>query len=83
VPRDTPQWIIERRRELGERIADLRTAAGYTQDSLCAVTGLSRSNLQRIESGEADPRFTDLALIADTLNEHVSVLGVTVTPRQQ
>ncbi|MFF9097541.1 helix-turn-helix domain-containing protein [Streptomyces sp. NPDC014802] len=74
MPREIPDWIIERRRELGERIADMRVAAHHTQESLCEATGLSRSNLQRIESGEADPRYGDLLLIADALGTRVSIL---------
>ncbi|MFB7595784.1 helix-turn-helix domain-containing protein [Streptomyces sp. NPDC056160] len=74
MPRDHPDWIIERRRDLGERIADLRSAAHHTQDTLCAATGLSRSNLQRIERGEADIRYSDLLRIAAALDTRVSVL---------
>ncbi|MGP4088025.1 helix-turn-helix domain-containing protein [Streptomyces sp. KR55] len=74
MPRDHPDWIIERRRELGGRIADLRTAAHHTQESFCEVTGISRRTLQRIESGEADPRYSDLLRIAAVLDIRVSVL---------
>ncbi|MFF0792926.1 helix-turn-helix domain-containing protein [Streptomyces spiralis] len=74
MPRDHPDWITERRRELGERIADLRTAAHYTQEAFCEAAGLSRSNLQRIESDEADPRYGDLLRIAAVLDTRVSVL---------
>lgn len=74
MPRDVPNWIIERRRELGDRIADLRTAAHYTQEAFCQATGLTRSHLQRIESGEADPRYGDLLRIAAVLDTRVSVL---------
>ncbi|MFJ4735306.1 helix-turn-helix domain-containing protein [Streptomyces sp. NPDC088770] len=74
MPRDHPDWIIQRRRELGERIADLRTAAHHTQESFCEATGLSRSTLQRIESGEGDPRYSDLLRIAAVLDTRVSVL---------
>ncbi|HET6633710.1 MAG TPA: helix-turn-helix transcriptional regulator [Streptomyces sp.] len=72
--RDHPDWITDRRRELGDRIADLRSAARITQESLCEATGLSRSNLQRIESGQADPRYSDLLRIAAVLDTRVSVL---------
>lgn len=74
MPRDEPDWIIERRRDLGERIADLRAAAHHTQDSFCAATGLSRSNLQRIEAGTVDPRYGDLLRIAAALDRSISVL---------
>ncbi|MCX3064183.1 helix-turn-helix domain-containing protein [Streptomyces beihaiensis] len=75
MPRDTPDWIMQRRRELGERIGNLRAAAHHTQESLCEATGLSRSHLQRIESGEADPRYSDLLKIAQALGKDVSVLN--------
>lgn len=71
---DHPDWITERCRELGERIADLRTAAHYTQLAFCEATGISRSHLQRIESGETDPRYGDLLRIAAVLDTRVSVL---------
>ncbi|WP_416976740.1 helix-turn-helix domain-containing protein [Streptomyces sp. T028] len=74
MPRDNPDWIIERRRELGERIADLRTVAGYTQDTFVEATGLSRSTLQRIERGEGDPRYSELLTIAHVLGRTISIL---------
>jgi transcriptional regulator with XRE-family HTH domain len=74
VPRDNPDWIIDKRRELGERIADLRVAAHHTQESFCEATGLSRSHLQRIESGEADPRYGDLLRIAAALDQSIAAL---------
>ncbi|MGW5973899.1 hypothetical protein [Streptomyces sp. NPDC055186] len=39
MPREHPDWVIERRRELGERIGDLRAAAHHTQESLSEATG--------------------------------------------
>ncbi|MCC9154930.1 helix-turn-helix domain-containing protein [Streptomyces parvulus] len=74
MPSDHPDWIIEGRRALGERIADLRAAAHYTQESFCEATGLSRSNLQRIESGAADPRYSELMRMAAVLDTRVTVL---------
>lgn len=74
MPNDHSDWIIDGRRKLGERIADLRTAAHYTQESFCEATGLSRSTLQRIESGEGDPRYSELMRIAAALDTRVTVL---------
>ncbi|MGV4984485.1 helix-turn-helix domain-containing protein [Streptomyces sp. NRAIS4] len=65
---------MNRRRELGERIGDLRTASCYTQEAFSEATGLSQSHLQRIESGETDARYSDLLRIAAALNQDVSVL---------
>jgi transcriptional regulator with XRE-family HTH domain len=83
VPRDTSEWIIEKRRELGERIADLRVAADHSQESFSEATGLSRRTLQRIESGEADPRYGDLLRIAAVLDQEVSVFGLSWAPPKQ
>ncbi|MFF8406873.1 helix-turn-helix domain-containing protein [Streptomyces sp. NPDC015684] len=63
---------MEKRRELGERIGDLRVAAQHTQESFSEATGLSRRTLQRIESGTADIRYGDLLKIAAVLDEDVS-----------
>lgn len=65
---------MQRRRELGERIADLRAAADHTQESLCEATSLRRSHVQRIESGETDARYSDLLRIAAALDKDVSAL---------
>ncbi|MFI5973485.1 helix-turn-helix domain-containing protein [Streptomyces sp. NPDC051452] len=65
---------MKRRRELGERIGDRRAAAHHTQESFCEATGLSRRHLQRIESGEADARYSDLLKIAKALGTPVSDL---------
>ncbi|MFJ6729969.1 helix-turn-helix domain-containing protein [Streptomyces sp. NPDC091281] len=74
MPRETPEWIIRRRRDLGERIADMRAAAHHTQLSFSAATGISRSALQRIEAGETDPRFGDLLRMASVLDQKISAL---------
>ncbi|MFI0576115.1 helix-turn-helix domain-containing protein [Streptomyces tendae] len=71
---DHPDWIIEGRRALGERIADLRTAAHHTQETFSEATGIPRRTLQRIERGEADPRFSELMRIAAALDTRVTVL---------
>lgn len=80
MPRDFPTWTIERRRELGERIGDLRAAAHHTQDTLCEATGISRSHLQRIEAGQTDVRYSELLLIAAVLNQEFTVFGIPGSP---
>jgi transcriptional regulator with XRE-family HTH domain len=74
VPRDIPEWIIERRRELGDRIRALRLEADHTQEALSEMTGIDRRTLQRIEHGESDPRFGHLLRIAAALSTPVSDL---------
>ncbi|MFF8726007.1 helix-turn-helix transcriptional regulator [Streptomyces sp. NPDC015171] len=65
---------MKRRRELGERIGDLRARAHHTQESLAEATGISRRHLQRIESGEVDARYSDLLKIAAILGTPLSDL---------
>ncbi|MGW3152802.1 helix-turn-helix domain-containing protein [Streptomyces sp. NPDC001089] len=74
MPRDIPEWIIRRRRELGERLSALRRTAGHSQETFAEMTGIDRRTLQRIERGESDPRYGDLLRIAAALDESVSVL---------
>lgn len=74
MPRETPDWIIERRRELGDRIRDLRLDANHTQESFADLTGIDRRTLQRIERGESDPRYGHLLRIAAALNVPVTNL---------
>ncbi|MFH8337716.1 helix-turn-helix domain-containing protein [Streptomyces sp. AM6-12] len=79
MPRDEPEWIMTRRRALGERIGDLRTAAGHSQESFAEATGISRRTLQRIEAGEGDPRYSDLLRIATALDKDMVTLMQTST----
>ncbi|MFD1657022.1 helix-turn-helix domain-containing protein [Streptomyces caeni] len=74
MPRDSPDWIFERRRELGDRIRALRLDANYTQERFAELTGIDRRTLQRIERGESDPRYGHLLRIAAALDIRVTVL---------
>lgn len=63
-----PNWVIDRRRGLGENIARYRRQAGLSQDQLADRIGKERRSVQRYERGERDPSFSDLVLIADGLD---------------
>jgi transcriptional regulator with XRE-family HTH domain len=69
-----PPWVIARRHLLGERIAATRRELRLSQDQLADRIGLERRSIQRYESGERDPRYTDLLLIADALAVPVETL---------
>ncbi|MFF3300984.1 helix-turn-helix domain-containing protein [Streptomyces sp. NPDC002908] len=62
-----PEWAITRRRDLGQRLGAARRAAGLSQEQLGNLVGMERRTIQRYESGQRDPRFTDLLLIADAI----------------
>jgi transcriptional regulator with XRE-family HTH domain len=68
VPRDLPDWTYERRRELGDRIRDLRLRANLTQEVFAEMTGIDRRTVQRIERGTSDPPYSSLLLIAKALD---------------
>ncbi len=74
MPRDIPEWITDRRRELGDRVRQLRLHADYTQERFAEITGIDRRTLQRIERGESDPRYGHLLRIASALGIPVSRL---------
>lgn len=66
-----PDWVLARRVVLGHRIAQLRHKAELSQEQLGDLAGLERRSIQRYESAERDPQYSDLLLIAYALRVHV------------
>ncbi len=54
-------------KELGARIASIRSSKGYSQDRLCLEAGFARGTLSKIESGKINPKASTLARIARTI----------------
>lgn len=52
---------------IGQKIKELRIKRGLTQEELAARTNLSVRTIQRIESGDVDPRTYTLNLLAEAL----------------
>ncbi|MEU2077086.1 helix-turn-helix transcriptional regulator [Streptomyces sp. NPDC013489] len=69
-----PESVLRRRAALGDRMRELRAAAGLSQDQLADRIGMERRSVQRYERGERDPRYTELLLIADALDVPVAEL---------
>ncbi|MFR9796862.1 helix-turn-helix domain-containing protein [Streptomyces sp. MS06] len=69
-----PDWVIRRRITLGHRIADLRRQAELSQEQLAHMAGIERRSIQRYESAQRDPQYSDLLLIAHALRVHVTDL---------
>ncbi len=65
-------------RQVGRRFAELRTAAGMTQDEYAELLGVSLKYLQRIERGE---NLTIRSLVKLTNGLGVSVLELFLPPR--
>jgi DNA-binding XRE family transcriptional regulator len=69
--------IAERGRlSLGERVREMRTVAGMTQEQLASAAGIGRVTLVRLESGEQSPRYETLVAIARALGQPVAELLV-------
>lgn len=59
---------------IAKKIIHFRKLRGITQETLAEVTGLNVRTIQRIESGEVDPRLYTLKSIADALNINLEEL---------
>ncbi len=69
--------IVERSgRVLGERLRELRSAAGLTQEALAQRAGVSRVTIARIEVGDHLPRYQTMEALAAGLGAPISRLIV-------
>ena len=57
---------------MGERIAKLRKKNGFTQDQFAEVTGLNRTHLYRLETGQQSMMLKTLKLVADALGVRIT-----------
>jgi transcriptional regulator with XRE-family HTH domain len=60
--------------KIGERIVELRTEKGMTQQELAAELDYEKSNMSRLESGRTNPRIATLYKVAKVLNVTLSDL---------
>jgi uncharacterized Tic20 family protein len=59
---------------IGKKIVQFRKVKGLTQEMLSELTGLNVRTIQRIESGEVDPRLHTLKTIAEALGVNLEEL---------
>jgi DNA-binding XRE family transcriptional regulator len=69
-----PDWVLDHRRQLGERIRSLRRERRLSQDQLAERAGIARRSVQRAERAERDPGYGDLLLIASALDVPIAAL---------
>jgi transcriptional regulator with XRE-family HTH domain len=68
VPSDPlPDWVLARRRAIGDRVRQARTARQLTQERLGDMTGLDRKTINRIEQGTYATLLDHLILVADAI----------------
>ena len=64
----------EQRQRIGQRIAELRTSQGMTQQDVADKTGLLRQHISRIEAGKYSVGFDTLQAIAEALNGTIDII---------
>lgn len=73
----------EQLKSFGKRIASLRKQKGYSQEEFAEATGKMINTISNIERGLADPKFTTLNAIANTLHVNISDLFYDIPPHVQ
>lgn len=68
MPAPPPDWVLARRRRIGERIREERRCARLTQEAVANLIGIDRPSIVLIEQGERNATIDTLLLIADALN---------------
>ncbi|MFI1562220.1 helix-turn-helix domain-containing protein [Streptomyces sp. NPDC020490] len=62
-----PDWVLARRRTIGDRIRAVRRERGLTQEALAETAGMDRQAINRIEQGHQSALVDNLIRIADAL----------------
>lgn len=63
-----PEPRFEAARILGERVRDLRTRLGLSQETVGDLAGMHWTNIGKIERGLANPSFATLVRLAGVLD---------------
>jgi transcriptional regulator with XRE-family HTH domain len=63
-----PDWVLDRRRAIGDHIRTVRREARLTQEKLAELAGLDRQSINRIEQGHQAAIIDNLIRIADALD---------------
>lgn len=62
-----PDWVLIRRRAIGEQIRAARLSADLSQERLAELAGLDRQAVNRIEQGHQSPILDNLIRLADAI----------------
>ena len=74
MPSDLPDWVLRRRRAVGDRIRQVRMQRNLTQEKLAERCGLDRKTVNRIEGALTSPLLDHLLLIAHELGIPLAVI---------
>jgi len=62
-----PDWVLARRRAVGDRIRAVRLNANLTQEAVALAAGVDRPSVVRIEQGQQSPTLDTLIRLADAI----------------
>lgn len=62
-----PDWVLVRRRAIGDRIREVRGERKLSQQGLAELAGMERQAVNRIEQGHQSPIVDNLIRIAHAL----------------
>lgn len=62
-----PDWVLVRRRVIGDNIRSARREKGLSQEKLAELAGMDRQAINRIEQGHQSAILDNLIRIADAL----------------
>ncbi len=76
MPRSSPppEWVLVRRRQIGDQIRAARLDANLTQEAVANAIPMERPNYNRIEMGHSAATLDTLLLIADVIGVPLSEL---------
>lgn len=74
VPDPRPDWVLDRRREIGHRIAKWRRARDMSLDDLAGAAAIGRITLVRAERGRVSTGIDVLLQIAAGLDITIGTL---------
>ncbi|WP_225825558.1 helix-turn-helix transcriptional regulator [Streptomyces naphthomycinicus] len=63
-----PDWVIARRRAIGDAIREARLRRNLTQERLAELAGLDRLAINRIEMGHQSPILDNVIRVAAALD---------------
>lgn len=69
-----PDWVLTRRRAIGDNIRAARSARKLSQESLAELVGVDRKTVNRIEQGAYATSIDRLIIIAHALGVPLSDL---------
>ncbi|TFI30194.1 helix-turn-helix transcriptional regulator [Streptomyces sp. 4R-3d] len=71
---DHPPWVLKDRHTVANRVRGCRLDRNLTQEALAQASGVDRSTLQRIESGNWEIKLSSLSRLAHALNVPIAAL---------